>query len=117
MSDALENRRFAYIGEGTNLVGFVGSPSIRNECAHFHLIQVNVNDLARLFATLFQQLVEVNGKKLASSPYQRYFIPHREFLEMKTLFAFLAAELYKHGKLDSPEVSSIKYEEANPMLA
>lgn len=44
-------------------------------------------------------------------------IPHREIGNMKTLFDLIAAELYKHGKVDAPQATSIALADANPVLA
>lgn len=79
--------------------------------------QVHVDDLVPLYVTAFQRLIDADGKKLAGSPYERYVIATRQWLEIRTWLGIFAAELYKLGKVDSPEMISIPYAEASPMEA
>ncbi|KIP03940.1 hypothetical protein PHLGIDRAFT_15544 [Phlebiopsis gigantea 11061_1 CR5-6] len=100
LAECRESKRVRYIGEGTNGFGWV-----------------HVDDLVPLYVTAFQRLIDADGKKLAGSPYERYVIATRQWLEIRTWLGIFAAELYKLGKLDSPEMISIPYAEASPMGA
>ena len=73
---------------------------------------MHIDDLVPLYVAAFQRLVDANGKKLATSPYERYVIASREDLESRRWLGAMAAELYKLGKVDSPEAVSISYSEA-----
>lgn len=80
-------------------------------------LKVHVDDLVPLYVTAFQRLVDADGKKLASSPYERYVIAGREVIESRTWIGAMAAELFKLGKVDSPEAVGIPYGEASPLAA
>ena len=64
-----------------------------------------------------QKLLETEGKKLTSNPYERYIIASAENnVPYKMIATRMAEELYKHGKLDSPEPVSVTSREAGPLL-
>ena len=63
------------------------------------------------------KLLQTEGKRLSSSPYERYIIASAENnVPYKMIATRLAEELYKHGKLDSPEPVSVTSHEAGPLL-
>ncbi|KIP03939.1 hypothetical protein PHLGIDRAFT_121145 [Phlebiopsis gigantea 11061_1 CR5-6] len=98
LADALQNGKLTYIGEGTNVFSWV-----------------HIDDLVLIYVNAFRRLVEANGKKLLTSPYERYVIAGRQFTEMRQVAAWMAAELFKLGKVDSPEAVSIPLSKAGPI--
>ena len=78
--------------------------------------KVNVNDLPQLYIIAFKQLIGARGERLLSSPYERYVIASRpEQVTYRTLATLLAKELYKLGKVDSPEPKSVSASKAGPL--
>ena len=78
---------------------------------------MHIDDLVPLYTSAFQRLLEAKGKRLSSSPYERYVIAGRQFTELRKLTVWMASELYKLGMVDSPEPASIPYSEAGPIVA
>lgn len=76
---------------------------------------MNISDLASLYLLVFNHALSFYPSAPPSSPYERYYICnalHRAWIVTAELFA---ESLHRRGKLASPEVAHVAYEEAGPL--
>jgi hypothetical protein len=108
--------RGIYIGEGSNVFGFVSLTFflIRiffiTDCATID--QIHVSDLTSLYLLVFNHALA--NYPPTNSPYERYYIASTESVTWKRIFELFAGSLHKRGLIASPTPVSVTYEDAGP---
>ena len=75
---------------------------------------MHVDDLVSLFEQVFQLALDALTEPPSTTPYERYFIASTIPVTWKDLAERFGRELHKEGVIDSPDASSVSYDEAGP---